>query len=69
MRVKILTNLGSRDYPDHELCEGEVADVADSVASVMVKRRHASIIIDEDTPKAPPPSEETRDVSTHRKQR
>lgn len=41
MRVKALLNLGTRDYPDHPLVEGEVAEVPPEIGEKMIKARHA----------------------------
>lgn len=41
MKVKAVTNLGTNDYPEHPLLDGQVADVGEVIGKLMVARGHA----------------------------
>lgn len=55
MNVKILTNLGSQDYPDCPYLEGECHDVSEVLGLRLVRNKHAVAIAAEETP-APKPA-------------
>ena len=45
MRVKVLLNLGSRDFPNFQKMEGEECDVPDSLGAKLVARNLAEEIV------------------------
>lgn len=44
--VKALTNLGTHDYPECPLQDGEIGQVSDAVAAKLVAMRHGEIVAD-----------------------
>jgi hypothetical protein len=50
MHVKLLTNLGSQDFPGMPFLEGETHEVADTVGAALVRRKLALDV-------TPPPRE------------
>lgn len=53
MKVRILTNLGSQDYPDCPYLEGETHNVGEALAAKLIANRHA-VKIDEPKPEPAP---------------
>jgi len=62
MKVLALLNLGTGDFPNHALAEGEVRDVPDEVAVKMVRMGVAISAEEPQTPRQlvkPPPGKKT----------
>ena len=55
MKVKILTNLGSQDYPDCPYMEGECHEVEEALGLKLLRNRHAAAVAADETP-APKPA-------------
>jgi hypothetical protein len=54
MKVEVLVNLGTNDYPGHPYLAGEIHEVTDAVGAKLVSNGHARAIVSE-----PEPSEVT----------
>ena len=59
MRVKAICNLGTKDYPDCALLEGEEADVTETAGRAMVSAGHAVAITE---PVKPEPVPEVKPI-------
>lgn len=54
MKVEVLVNLGTNDYPAHPYLAGEIREVSDAVGAKLVANGHARAVVCE-----PEPSEVT----------
>jgi hypothetical protein len=53
MKVRILTNLGTNDFPEHPFLDGEEHDVPDEVASKMFRMGVAARVSEDDDTRTP----------------
>lgn len=59
MRVKALLNLGTNDFPQFPLCDGEVAEVPDDVGAKLIGMGAAELIPDDPIVEQPKPTPTT----------
>lgn len=66
MKVKLLTNLGTMEFPDTPYKDGDIHAVPKKLGEMLVKR-HLAAVVEEDEPPAPPAEKEPEPVPSRRR--